>query len=932
MFVLQKQKKLHVGLNWIKQSVAGYHYDRDIYGYRTPRTFQPDDYTPDEIENRNRNSNLLRLVYAFRSHGHRQANLDPLNLTPDEKVPELDISRYGLPPTGTTFNLGGIVHVGKTSDPSISRDKAPIETIIKHLKESYCGRIGFEFAHIPTTAERRWFAQLVESFEKRKFNADEKRYFASLLTKSEVFDHFMAKKFPSIKRYGLEGAESMMIVLSTLLRDASVAGVDNTIICMPHRGRLNLLTDLLEFPASALFNKVRGNSEFPADLDVNGDVLSHLAISKSINVGGPKPMHVSMLHNPSHLEAANPVALGKARARQMYLYEAGTEKDCWIGDRVLCLQLHGDAAFTGQGVVTETLGLSNLPHFTAGGSVHVIVNNQIGYTTPAMNARSTVYTSDVGKMINCPVIHVNADFPESVAYASSIAFEYRNKFRKDIILDLISYRRLGHNELDEPAFTQPIMYKQIRALKTVPAKYEEQLLGQGVFKDRQEIDGFRAWYDQELESKYQASLDYKPEIEAFKGKWAEMELPKAPITKPDTGVSIERLKEIGLASVATPSDFSVHQRIERHHIQARRTKITEGTKLDWATAESLAFGSLLLDGYHVRISGQDVGRGTFSQRHAMLVDSTTERTVIPLNRMLKDGKQGKLEIANSHLSEFAVLAFEYGMSWETPKRLCIWEAQFGDFFNGAQIVIDAYISSGETKWLRQSGLVMLLPHGYDGAGPEHSSCRLERFLQLCDTPFDTTGAEFEDGANMQVVNPTTPAQYFHLLRRQMVRNYRKPLIIAGPKVLLRHPVATSDLMEMAPGTTFQPVLPDTQSQATQVTRVCFVSGKLYYDLRNARDASQHALTTALIRIEEISPFPAADIRKELQRYTNAREFYWVQEEPQNQGAYTFVGPRLQEMVGTRLAYHGREASAAPATGIGLKHKKEQAYVVNGLFK
>ena len=530
--------------------------------------------------------------------------------------------------------------------------------------------------------ERKWFASIAESVEKPTYSADEKKYFFSLLTKSEVFDHFMAKKFPQVKRYGLEGSESMMIVLYMLFRSCAVANVKDAIICMPHRGRLNLLTDILQFPPEALFHKVKGNNEMEASLPTTGDVISHLAISTDLNMGTENKLHVSMLHNPSHLEAANPVALGKARARQMYLYESNTEQNCFLGDRVVCIQLHGDAAFTGQGVVTETLGLSNLPHFTAGGSIHVIVNNQIGYTTPSMNARSTVYTSDVGKMINAPVLHVNADYPEDVAHATAIAFEYRQKFRKDIILDMISYRRMGHNELDEPAFTQPTMYKKIRGLQSVPKKYQVQLVTEKVMGEK-EIEGFRDSYYSELEGKLEASSGYKPEIEAFKGKWSKMVPTKKSVVMLDTGVDVKTLKEIGLASVNTHG-VSVHPRIAKYHIDNRVNKIKAGTGLDWASAEALAFGSLLLQGYNVRISGQDVGRGTFSQRHAMLVDSENERTIIPLNNIAK--KQAKLEIANSHLSEYAVLGFEYGVSWETPNRLCIWEAQFGDFFNGGVFI------------------------------------------------------------------------------------------------------------------------------------------------------------------------------------------------------------------------------------------------------
>jgi probable 2-oxoglutarate dehydrogenase E1 component DHKTD1 len=523
------------------------------------------------------------------------------------------------------------------------------------------------------------------------------------------------------------------------------------------------LTGLLKFPPRALFSKIKGNSEFPDGLPVVGDVISHLATSVDIDYGYERSLHVSMLHNPSHLEAANPVALGKARARQMYLYDSKTESNCHIGDKVLCVQMHGDAAFTGQGVVTETLGLANLPHFTTGGSVHIIVNNQIGYTTPSMNARSTVYTSDVGKMINCPVLHVNADFPEDVAFATSIALDYRQKFRKDVILDLIAYRRMGHNELDEPAFTQPLMYKKIRGLESVPKKYQQKLLKQNVLENPAEVDTVRDRYLQTLEAELVQADSFKPELEAFKGKWSKMKPVKSAVLQPDTGVAIETLREIGLKSVES-TGVSVHPRIQKYHIENRIKKVKAGEGLDWATCEALAFGSLLNEQFSVRISGQDVGRGTFSQRHAMLVDSETERTIIPLNTI---SPKAKLEIANSHLSEYAVLGFEYGMSWEEPSRLCIWEAQFGDFFNGAQIVIDVYLSSGEVKWMRQSGLVLLLPHGLDGAGPEHSSCRIERFLQLCNQKFDLNSSE-SDNPNMHVVNPTTPAQYFHVLRRQVL--------------------------------------------------------------------------------------------------------------------------------------------------------------------
>ncbi|KAI8818015.1 thiamine diphosphate-binding protein [Fimicolochytrium jonesii] len=920
-------------------SVARYNYDKDIYGFRTPRVFESPDFSEQERGNRNTNPNLVRLVNMYRLHGHRVANLDPLNLTPQENVFQMDPARYGIPELDKTYDISGIVHVGEEGNPAAARREASLQQILDHLKSAYCDRIGYEFTHIPNLSERKWFAQLVESYDKKRLKKAEKLRIHELLAKSEVFDHFMAKRFPQVKRYGLEGAESMMIVLDTLFKEANVAGVRDVVLCMPHRGRLNLLTDLFEFNPTALFYKVKGNAEFPDDIPGSGDVLSHLATTVDLDYGQPKGIHVSMLHNPSHLEAANPVALGKARAKQMYMYESGQEQECYIGDRVMCVQMHGDAAFCGQGVVTETLGLANLPHFTAGGSVHIIVNNQIGYTTPAMNSRSSIYSSDVAKMISCPVIHVNADHPEDVAMATAIAFEYRNKFRKDVIIDLIAYRRMGHNELDEPAFTQPAMYKNIRSRTSVPKLYEEQLLAENVIQDKSHVDNLTKAYFEKLDKHLEESYTFQPTANTMASKWSEMTIPKQAITKPNTGVDLEVLEEVGRQSVEVPSGTTVHPRIQKYHIDTRLKRVNEGVGLDWATAEALAFGSLLLEGNHVRISGQDVGRGTFSHRHAMLVDQNTERTTIPLNRMqvnhsLTTKKQGKMEIANSSLSEFAVLGFEYGVSWETPHRLCIWEAQFGDFFNGAQIIIDTFINSGEAKWLRQSGLVMLLPHGYEGGGPEHSSCRVERFLQLCDQPFEVAKAETAD-VNMHVVNPTTPAQYFHVLRRQLHRPYRKPLIVASPKSLLRHPLATSSLAELGPSTTFQPILTDTTVNPADVRKVLFVSGKVYYELvkeRKARGAEVEK-SVAIVRVEELCPLPVKEIREVVGAFEGATEWMWVQEEPQNQGAYTFVEPRLKQLIpkGAELKYHGRAPSAAPATGISRRYKAEQDAVVKGAF-
>ncbi|KAJ3228002.1 hypothetical protein HDU81_006369 [Chytriomyces hyalinus] len=909
-----------------------YHYtSNQVYGYREPVARSLPDYTEEQLSNRAQASNLLRFVTYYRSLGHRLAALDPLSLTPADPsaLYQLDPKRYGLS-EGQTFDVDGILNTGSSGPQRMG-----LEEIVARLNKTYAGSVGFEFAHLPNVAERRWCNELVEKTmaAERGTDTDAKKRMMYLLSRSEVFDHFMAKRFPQVKRYGLEGAESMMIVMDELFKASSGANVRDVVIGMPHRGRLNLLTDLLKYNPASLFNKIKGNSEFPEDVPGAGDVLSHVAQSVDLEYpGAESPVHVSLLHNPSHLEAINPVAAGKARAKQFDLLEKMTQSstsspECDIGDRVLCVQLHGDSAFAGQGVVMETLALSNLPHYTCGGSIHVIVNNQIGYTTQSFNARSTIYSSDVGKIIDAPVIHVNADFPEDVAIATKIAFEYRNKFRKDVIIDLIAYRRMGHNELDEPAFTQPVMYKHIRGRRSVPKLFEQKLIEEGVVS-QQEIEKIREEYSAHLDQQLESSYTYKPEADTLKGKWSEMVISKADVTKIDTGVSLETLKQVGVASVASHG-VTPHSRLAKFHITPRLNKIESGTGLDWATCEALAFGSLLLENKHVRISGQDVGRGTFSQRHAMLVDQSDEHTVIPLNHITPT-QPGKLEIANSNLSEFAVLGFEVGVSWENPNRLCIWEAQFGDFFNGAQIIIDTFVSSSESKWLRQTGLVMLLPHGYDGAGPEHSSCKIERFLQLTDSKFEYDDPT-PDNCNMHVAYPTTPAQMFHLLRRQMVRNYRRPLIIAGPKTLLRHPSVVSNLSEMGPGTSFQPVLSDGPSDSAK--RVVFLSGKLYYDLVKEREAKGLVDSVAFVRLEEIAPFPWEEVKSTLAGFPNAEEFVWVQEEPQNQGAYTFVAPRLAQVLpeGAKLRYAGRKTLAVPATGISARYKAEQAAVIAGAF-
>ncbi|CAG8608971.1 10192_t:CDS:10 [Paraglomus brasilianum] len=886
------------------------------------------DYASQQLVNRVENANLVRYTLAYRIHGHRSAFLDPLGIMDRAEITAIDANRYGLSDPHKIYNLDGIIHVNESESSFESKREATLEEITTHLKNVYCGRVAYEFMHVPDASERRWFAHMVESQTTKPLATEQKRRIFELLTRSEVFDQFMAKKFPQIKRYGLEGAESMMVALDKLFEVSNKTGIINAVLCMPHRGRLNLLTDLLKFSTVKLFHKVRGNAEFPEDSPATGDVLSHLASSPTLIYGAAKPLDVTMLHNPSHLEAVNPVAMGKARAKQLDLMKS--ESNCELGDRVICIQLHGDAAFTGQGIVMESFGLSNLPHFSSGGSIHIVVNNQLGYTTPAQNARSSFYCSDIGKIINAPVMHVNGDFPEDITHAMEVAFEYRNKFRKDIIIDLITYRRWGHNELDEPAFTQPLMYKIIRSRKSVPKLYEENLLTSNILTS-EEIAAFRENYFNYLETQLRAAEDYKTDADTIKKKWSAMVIPSDNTSQIDTGVQKSILEKVGRTSV-TPENIVIHPRLQKYHIDARLSKISEGKRIDWATAEALALGSLLLEGHNVRLCGQDVGRGTFSQRHAMLVCQDTEKVAIPLNSLAED--QGMLEVTNSNLSELAVVGFEYGMSIESPNNLNIWEAQFGDFFNGAQVIIDTYISSGEVKWLRQSGLVLLLPHGYDGAGPEHSSCRIERWLQLSNDRFDVLNEKIPVNLNMHIVNPTTPAQYFHALRRQLKRNYRKPLIVVAPKTLLRLPAAASDLNDMTPGTSFRPILGDTAITNKQsIEKIVFVSGKFYYDLFKERQAKKLEDRIAIVRIEELTPFPKEDIVNEMKTYSNANDFIWCQEEPLNNGAYTFMAPRLTQILpfGSKLKYVGRPVSAAPAVGVAKWHHKEHAAILRDVF-
>ncbi|KAK0410283.1 hypothetical protein QR680_005042 [Steinernema hermaphroditum] len=888
-----------------------YHSHNGVFGFVESRAsaFEPNlsGMTPEE-------SQRAHLINAFRRYGYMNAQLDPLNLTKAPIVAELNPAVYGLDVQATT---------------AIGSREATIADLVEQLRRVYCGTMAGEFMHLSSWEERQWFSQAFEQVKREELARDEQRKIAELMIKSQNFDNFLALKFPSVKRYGAEGAEAMFAFFHELFSVSPQNEVKQLILGMAHRGRLNLLTTLMEFPAVQMFRKMRGKPEFSSDVDGSGDVLSHL--TSSFDFKTPEgDVHVTMLPNPSHLEAVNPVTMGKARARACTLglgdygnHSEGSE----VGDGVICVQIHGDGAFTGQGVVWETLALSQCPHFRVGGSIHLVTNNQIAFTAEPKIGRSTAHCTDMAKAIDAPVIHVNGDHPEDLVRATRLALAYRQRFRKDVFVNLICFRRWGHNELDDPRFTQPLMYQEIDAHESVPDRYTKKLIEEGVFSE-EERKKIVDEHTESLMKDFRAVESSGPRAVHLEGNWKGFQQAPKAFVKWETGVDTEFLRYIGAASVQTPETFNVHPHLAKTHCDARVAKMEKGEGIDWATAEALAFGSILLQGNDVRISGQDVGRGTFSHRHAMLVDQKTDAGYVPLNNLEKDQKNF-LEVCNNLLSEEAILGFEFGYSMENPKRLCLWEAQFGDFFNGAQIMIDTFLASAESKWLTQSGLVMVLPHGIDGAGPEHSSCRMERFLQLSDSREDQKPADGEN-INFQVAHPTTSAQYFHLLRKQVITPYRKPLVIVGPKVLLRHPKAASTLADMGPGTHFQPVLADHSIPADKVTKVVFVSGKHCFTLQKERD-ERKVNNIAVVRLEGIAPFPIEDIKKAIDMYPKANKYVWSQEEARNAGCWPFVSKRFANALGVNLEYAGRKELAWTATAIGEHHQKEIQEVIEETF-
>ena len=852
----------------------------------------------------------INLIRSYRVTGHLEADLDPLGLTERKEHPELRPLTWGF----TDSDWDRPIFIDNVL-PEV--EIASVRQIMSILRATYCGHIGVEYMHITDLAERRWIQRRIEGKEV-KFTPRGKIAILNKLIEAESFEKFCDVKYTGTKRFGLDGAESTIPALEQIIKRGGALGVKEIIIGMAHRGRLNVLGNVMGKPLRAIFNEFKGGSSKPQDVEGSGDVKYHLGAS-SDRMFDDNTVHLSLTANPSHLEIVDPVVLGKVRAKQDQLGDKKREM-------AMPLLIHGDAAFAGQGVVAECFGLSGLRGHRTGGSIHFIINNQIGFTTAPRYARSSPYPSDVARMIQAPIFHVNGDDPEAVVHVAKIATEFRQRYHKPVVIDMFCYRKHGHNEGDEPSFTQPLMYDRIRAHTPVVALYSKALEEQGVLSAT-EIDKMNADVRAHLDGELALADGYKPnKADWLDGKWSSFQQAEEGERRGKTGVEIDVLKDVGKRAASAQNGFALHKTLEK--LLARRREMVEtGTGIDWAMAEALAMGTLLKERFGVRFSGQDVERGTFSQRHAVLIDQKTEKRWTPLKHIAAD--QGKFEIINSMLSEEAVLGFEYGYSLAEPKTLVLWEAQFGDFVNGAQVVIDQFICSGETKWLRMSGLVLLLPHGYEGQGPEHSSGRVERFLQL----------SAED--NWQIVNVTTPANYFHVLRRQLHRDFRKPLVIMTPKSLLRHKRVISRLEEMGPGSTFHRVLwddaqflPGEKIQLkpdNQIKRVVVCSGKVYYDLYEAREAAGID-DVYILRLEQLYPFPSKALTLELARFPQA-DVIWCQEEPKNMGAWTSVEPGLEasmEQAGCiepRPGYVGRQASASTATGQLSKHNAEQAALV-----
>jgi 2-oxoglutarate dehydrogenase E1 component len=847
----------------------------------------------------------LMLIRSYRVRGHLEATLDPLGIEKREHHPELDPVTWGFAEGDwdRPIFLNGV----------LGHETATLREIMSLLRDTYCGHIGVEYMHIQSPEEKRWIeARIEQPRNQTPFTREGKRAILERLTVAELFERFLDRRYTGTKRFGLDGAESLIPALEQIIKRGGQLGMKELVIGMPHRGRLNVLANFMGKPFSAIFSEFQGNSANPAEVQGSGDVKYHLGTSTDREFDG-NSVHLSLQANPSHLEAVNPVVLGRVRAKQRQRGDVTNRDEVWG------ILMHGDAAFAGQGLVAESLELYDLKGYRTGGTIHVVVNNQIGFTTSPSYSRSGPYPTEVGKLIQAPIFHVNGDDPEAVVHVARIATEFRQHFKKDVIVDMFCYRRHGHNEADEPAFTQPIMYRTIASHPTTRQIYVKRLVEEGVIGEAEGeamVSDFLAY----LDSQFEAAKGYRPnKADWLEGAWTGLEAASGEDRRGETAVATELLREVGTALTHVPEGFNLNRKIARQ-LEAKQKAIESGEGIDWATAEALAFGTLAAEGTFVRLSGQDSGRGTFSQRHAVLVDQETEERYIPLNNIRKD--QAAVEIIDSPLSEAAVLGFEYGHTLADPHSLVVWEAQFGDFVNGAQVIIDQFIAAGEAKWLRMSGVVMLLPHGFEGQGPEHSSARLERFLQL-------SGQD-----NWQICNLTSAANYFHALRRQVRRPFRKPLVITAPKSMLRAKEFASRLDAMGPETNFHRVFGEsfTLVAPEKVRRVVLCSGKVYFDLLAQRE-ERKIKDVALIRIEQLYPFPFNALSKEIAGYKNA-EFVWCQEEPQNMGAWSFVDRRIEQVLAgpdfkaKRPSYVGRPEAAAPATGLLKRHQQEQAKLVD----
>ena len=845
----------------------------------------------------------LRLIRAYHMNGHLTANLDPLNLSKKEYHPELDYKSYGL----TDNDLDKEIFI----DGSFGLESAPLNKIIKILKETYSSSIGVEYLYIQSPDQKKWIRERIEEVRNKTiFTHEGKKAIYNRLVESELFEQYLDKKFLGTKRYGIEGGESMIPGIEQIVKQACLAKVENIFIGTAHRGRLTLLSTVLGMPYKSILSKFQGYQNDPNEVMGSGDVKYHLGVSSDREFEGKK-IHISLVPNPSHLEAVDPVVIGKVRAKQTQLKDK-------TNDKVFGLLIHGDAAMAGQGIVAETFAMSQLVGFRTGGTIHFVINNQIGFTTMPQYGRSAPYCTEIAKMVQAPIFHVNGDDPEAVVHVCRIATEFRNKFKVDVVVDMFCYRRSGHNEADEPSFTQPLMYQAIKKHQSTIKIYEKQLLEEKILTN-EELKKIQTNFKKFLDKEFESAKSYKPnKADWLEGDWTGLSTASFDARKGVTAVKENELQEIAKAIHLIPTDFNIHKKIKKVY-EERQSSIHEGKAIDWSTAEALAFATLLKEGYGVRLSGQDTGRGTFSQRHAVLYDQTNEKRFVPLRHFIK--QQGYFEIIDSFLSEYGVLGFEYGYSQSDPKTLVVWEAQFGDFANGAQTIIDQFITTGERKWLRMSGLTLLLPHGHEGQGPEHTSSRLERFLQMC----------AED--NIQVANCTSPANYFHILRRQLHRKFRKPLVILTPKSTLRHKKNVSSIDDFINGSTFHRVLRNeiTKEEEKKINRLIICSGKLYFELQDYIQKLQKE-NVFILRLEQIYPFPYDVFSKEFKRFVEC-EIIWCQEEPKNMGAYGFVKRRIESvmkeinMKQEKLLYIGRRAAASPATGVFDRHLANQKNIL-----